>query len=292
MSTIQIEAERCKKCGTCVQICPTELFEQDAKGSVPKVLDTAHCIDCGHCVAICPNEAISHSSFPSGSIHTVHPEMLPNVEQLMELLRSRRSVREFKNKPVERELIEQVIDGARFAPSAHNVQSTEFIVIQDKAILSQIVRLTVERLKLWSKLLKNPVIRTCNRLIAGQATGAKVDELADYFAEVFGQYEQGVDLVLHDAPTLLLFHADPYAGFAAINANLALQNASLVCETLGLGAFYIGYAIAACNFNHKMAKLLQLPPKHKVYGGLAIGYPKFHYQNWIERNPARINWLL
>lgn len=84
MSTIQIEAERCKKCGTCVQICPADLFKQEEKGTVPKIMDTADCLDCGHCVAICPTQAISHSIFPSGSIYPVHLEMLPNTEQVME----------------------------------------------------------------------------------------------------------------------------------------------------------------------------------------------------------------
>jgi nitroreductase/NAD-dependent dihydropyrimidine dehydrogenase PreA subunit len=287
MSSIQIDAEQCKKCGTCVQICPADLFVQEAKGTVPKIIDTANCLDCGHCVAICPNEAISHSSFPSGSIHPVHSEMLPNTEQLMELLRSRRSIREFRNKPVEQAAIEQVIEGARFAPSAHNVQSTEFIVIQDKAVLSQILKITVAQLNLWSKILKNPLLRLYNRFV----THTNLDELVKSFTKIVCEYEQGKDLVLHDAPTLLLFHADKNAGFASTNANLALQNASLVCETLGLGAFYTGFVIFACDFNKQIAKMLELPPQHKIYGGLAIGYPKFRYHNWIERHPAHIKWL-
>ena len=291
MSTIQIEAERCKKCGTCVQICPADLFKQEEKGTVPKIMDTADCLDCGHCVAICPTQAISHSIFPSGSIYPVHLEMLPNTEQVMELLRSRRSVREFRNKPIERELIEQVIEGARFAPSAHNVQSTEFIVIQDKAVLSQIVQLTVDRMKLWRNLIKNPVIWAFIRLFTGKATQTNLEGFAKDFAELVRRYEQGTDPVLHDAPTLLLFHANQYAGFAGTNANLALQNASLICETVGLGAFYTGYVVAACGSNPRMSKLLKLSPNHKVYGGLAIGYSKLRYHNWMERKPAHIQWF-
>ncbi len=41
----------------------------------------------------------------------------------------------------------------------------------------------------------------------------------------------------------------------------------------------------------KLARLLKLPPNHKIYTGLAIGHPRFKYNNWIERKPARIQWF-
>jgi hypothetical protein len=49
--------------------------------------------------------------------------------------------------------------------------------------------------------------------------------------------------------------------------------------------------VAACGSNPRMSKLLKLSPNHKVYGGLAIGYPKFRYHNWMERKPAHIQWF-
>jgi nitroreductase/NAD-dependent dihydropyrimidine dehydrogenase PreA subunit len=290
MATIQIDAERCRQCGTCVQVCPT-LFEQDTKGTVPHVLDTARCTECGHCVAMCPDEAIAHSSFPPGSITPIQPERLPDTGQLMELLRSRRSIREFRSKPVERALIEQIVEAARFAPSAHNVQSTEYIVVQDPAILKQIVELTIAQYRRWRNLLSNPIVRPITRLTMGAAGQAMLNEISKNFTDLIDQYEQGHDPILREAPTLLIFYADRHVGFAGTNANLALQNASLVCETLKLGAFYAGYVVAGSNFNARLARLLKLPPNHKIYAGLAIGYPRFHYKNWIERKPAQIQWF-
>jgi nitroreductase len=215
--------------------------------------------------------------------------MLPSTEQVLELLRTRRSVREFRAKAVEREVIEAIIEGARFAPSAHNVQSTEFVVIQEKAVLSQVVALTVDYLRNLVKNLRNPLIRQLYRLIAGKEIQAAIDGL-EGLTEVIHRYEGGEDIILYNASTLLLFHADRSAMFAGVNANLALQNATLVCQALGLGNFYTGFAIAACDRDKRIAKLLELPPEHKIYGGLAIGYPKFRYPHWIERKPARIQW--
>jgi nitroreductase/NAD-dependent dihydropyrimidine dehydrogenase PreA subunit len=290
MATIQIDAERCRQCGTCVQICPT-LFEQDAQGTVPHVLDTARCTECGHCVAMCPGEAIAHSSFPPGSITPIQPEQLPDTGQLMELLRSRRSIREFRPKPVERALIEQIIEAARFAPSAHNVQSTQYIVVQDPAVLKQVVELTIAQYQRWRNLLDNPIVRSITRLAMGATGQASLDGILEDFTALIDRYQQGDDPILREASTLLIFHADRHAGFAGTNANLALQNASLVCETLKLGAFYTGYMVAGSNYNARLTRLLKLPADHKIYAGLAIGYPRFHYENWIERKPAQIQWF-
>lgn len=287
MTTIQIDAERCKGCGTCVSICPLDIFTQSVSRAVPTVLDTAHCIECGHCVAICPNGAIAHSAFPADRIHPIQPERLPGTEQLIELLRSRRSVREFRSKPVKRALIEQMINGARFAPSAHNAQSTQFLVIQDQATLNQIVRLTIDQLRRWCKWLNHPLVRLGNRLFLK----ANLQEIVEGFATLVHQYEQGTDGILYGAPVLVLFHGDRHAPFAATNAHLAVQNASLVCETLGLGAFYTGFVLFACKVNRAITRLLSLPPHHRIYGGLAIGYPRFHYHHWIDRNPAHIQWM-
>lgn len=56
----------------------------------------------------------------------------------LEALRTRRSVRSFTGKPVSREIIEQVVDAARLAPTANNMQPWEFIVVTDEAIRKRI----------------------------------------------------------------------------------------------------------------------------------------------------------
>jgi nitroreductase len=63
---------------------------------------------------------------------------MPTAEQVMALLKTRRSIRAFRDKPLARETVERIIDGARFAPSVHNSQSTQYLVVQDRAVLNQL----------------------------------------------------------------------------------------------------------------------------------------------------------
>lgn len=60
----------------------------------------------------------------------------------LEAIKTRRSVRSFAAKPVPREIVEQIIDGARLAPSANNVQPWEFVIVTDQTVRERIAGLT------------------------------------------------------------------------------------------------------------------------------------------------------
>ena len=60
----------------------------------------------------------------------------------MECLRTRRSIRNFLDKEVPKEVIEDVIDAGRLAPTANNVQPWEFIVVTDKEMRKNLANVT------------------------------------------------------------------------------------------------------------------------------------------------------
>jgi len=61
--------------------------------------------------------------------------------EFLELIMSRRSIRHFKKNPVEREKIELLLRSAMFAPTAANRQPWYFIVIDDRQLMSSIMKL-------------------------------------------------------------------------------------------------------------------------------------------------------
>lgn len=62
--------------------------------------------------------------------------------QTIEALKKRRSIRTFNDKPVSGELIEELVDCARLAPSARNIQAWEFVVVTDRQALKDLAALT------------------------------------------------------------------------------------------------------------------------------------------------------
>lgn len=74
---------------------------------------------------------------------TTHSEQRPvtlpsRTDNLATLLRGRRSVRKYQDRPVSRELIEQVLEAARWAPSPHGRQPWRFVVITRQEIKEQL----------------------------------------------------------------------------------------------------------------------------------------------------------
>jgi len=296
MHEVTIDTERCKKDGLCAKVCPKSIFVQRKKLAIPELVDEAGCIACGHCVAICPQGAISHSEFPVTTIRAIPFEQMPTTEQVMTLLKTRRSIRAFRDKPLPNDTIERIIDGARFAPSGHNSQSTEFLVVQDRTVLNKVSATVIEYLKFEIKRFSNPLFRTMALLADRDSAESGLHEIPG-FKRMIQMFESGADPILNGAPVLLAFHAHRTVGFADVNAQLALQNASLVAHALGVGHFYTGWVISpgrapmARAWNRRIPDLIGIPPDNNLYGALALGHPIPRFKNMIERKSAQINWV-
>ena len=287
---VTINPEQCGKDGLCVRVCQ-KVFSQKTKDSVPEIVHEEFCNSCGHCLLVCPSGAIGLRNCTAEMVHSVQDDLMPSYEQVREMIVSRRSTRVFQDKPVKREVIEKIVDGARFAPTAKNEQSTQFIVVRDKDLLRDLALGTARWLDKVAGRLNNPL--WCKLYMMKGATRDKeeVKRWTRQFEDITERMRQGRDLVLHGAPALLLFHADRRISFAGENANLAIQNATFIASSLGLGTFYTGYVVLACKHDERVRNLLPLSKKHLVYGGLALGYPGLRFSRWIERNPAKIMWL-
>ncbi|MDO9573183.1 MAG: nitroreductase family protein [Candidatus Omnitrophota bacterium] len=59
----------------------------------------------------------------------------------LELLKFRRSIRKFQNRSIAKADLEKLVDSARFAPTARNVQPWEFVVVTDKHKLTELAKL-------------------------------------------------------------------------------------------------------------------------------------------------------
>lgn len=62
--SIDIDKERCKGCGLCIEVCPTDVLEfskgYNNKGYHPaQVKDIEKCIGCGFCYQMCPDVCIT-----------------------------------------------------------------------------------------------------------------------------------------------------------------------------------------------------------------------------------------
>ena len=127
--TLNIDQESCIKCGKCVRVCPSDIFTQERAGETIGLVRVESCIVCGHCVDVCPTGSVLHSEFPPEKTHTIDYSQMPTPEQVMLLIKSRRSNRTLTSRPVPKEMLDKIVEAAHSAPTATNSQSLSFTVV-------------------------------------------------------------------------------------------------------------------------------------------------------------------
>jgi NAD-dependent dihydropyrimidine dehydrogenase PreA subunit len=145
MSLFVVEEAKCGRCGLCVFACPAGLVKLIDSESVPRPVDGAEeaCFECGHCVAACPSGAFAHRSATPEQCLPIREEWRIGPQQVGQLMRGRRSVRNYETRPVTRETIAELLDIARFAPSGCNTQPVHWLVIHDTDQVRRISALVV-----------------------------------------------------------------------------------------------------------------------------------------------------
>lgn len=85
------------------------------------------------------NKDLPEANFIELNFHQVaEDEQIPRAEAFFELLNSRRTVREYSDKPIAIEIIEKAIQTAGTAPSGANMQPWRFVVVKDAEIKRKI----------------------------------------------------------------------------------------------------------------------------------------------------------
>ena len=273
MTLFSIDEEKCSRDHICVAVCPMGIIETGTGDSVPSPVSDADdlCIHCGHCVAVCPNAALSHAAMSPDQCPPVQEDWLPAPERVEHFLRTRRSIRTYKRQAVERDVLSRLIHMARFAPSGHNSQPVQWLVIYDR----QEVQKLAENVIGW---------------VGFMVKEKKEIAQSMHMDRLLAAWEEGQDRICRNAPHMIITHAPKNEQFAPPASTLALSYLELSAPSLGLGACWAGYFNAAANFWPPMQKALNLPEGHISFGAMMVGYPKYSYHRLPLRNPPSITW--
>lgn len=273
MSLFSVDREKCKRDGICSASCPAGLIEMKDKESFPTPIAGAEelCITCGHCVAVCPHGALSLEAMKADDCPPVNKELLPGPDMVEHFLRYRRSIRRYKDKRVDRDLLERLIDIAGFAPSGHNLQPVRWLVFERKEEIGRIAGIVIS----WMRMM-----------IENQP------EIAQpfHFDRVVQAWERGEDRVLRGAPALIVAHGNAALTTSQPSCIIALTYLELAAASLGLGACWAGYFNAAATFYPPMKEALDLPSGHQSFGAMMVGHPTYSYHRLPLRKTPQITW--
>ncbi len=90
-----------------------------------------HCCSCEHCVSVCSENAVTHEELSGDAFQDLSGE-IEETDELHNLMMARRSIRQYKDKPVPEELIQQLIKCGIHAGTGGNVHTENFIVIRER----------------------------------------------------------------------------------------------------------------------------------------------------------------
>lgn len=267
MELIRVNREKCVKCGICADVCPIGIIHM--KHEWPEEADPECCIACGHCTAACPHEALENVRAPLAEQMPVSENPVIDQEKAYQFLRSRRSVRNYEEKAVPRAKLLQLMEIARFAPTASNFQSISYLIIEDPQMLKSVS----EMVNSWM----NEQLR--------------IDSYwAKRYAGVIKRFQGSEkDVVLRNAPCLVIAAAPKGFENGRQNAAFSLAYVEMYAPSLGLGTCWAGL-LQMCAFSgcRPLLEMLNLPENREFAGAMIVGYPKYRYNRLVDRNPLQI----
>jgi nitroreductase len=177
------------------------------------------------------------------------------MNQVIETIGKRQSVRLYELKPVPKDVINTIIEAAHNAPfmSDQRYQPWRFVVVENPEFKQKLVQ-TIEPIR--SKFVE--------RLKETQP------ETYERAQKQYGIYDDPSDLIFYSAPVVIYVIAP---AVNSVGSAMVCQNIITAAGSLGLGSCYVGFG-SLVQSNADVVEALELTDDERIYGPVILGYPK------------------
>jgi nitroreductase len=169
------------------------------------------------------------------------------MEQIMDIIKKRRSVRAYEETPLPEGTIDSILEAARYAPSARNLQQLKYKVITNKALMRKISAGI-------SAAVKKEMVSTSPS--SGTLNWPQLQDRPDFF---------------YNAPMLIILTGPKDSVWIETDAALAAMNIMLYATSINLGTCFIGM-IRFIDKSATLRKGLHISEDQKIAAAVTCGY--------------------
>ncbi|EGB14771.1 nitroreductase [Pseudodesulfovibrio mercurii] len=272
MALFIIDETRCRRDGLCAADCPAGciVFEE---GGLPEPHEKkqAYCLDCGHCMAVCPADAIRLTRFDRPG-EPLDRTLAISLDQAEQFLKGRRSVRAFRDEPVDRALLERLLAVTGYCPSGHNARPTRWVAVSGADKVAGMAG----GVAAWMR---------------AEAEAGTDLAAALHLTGIVRAWDAGADLICRHAPALVAAVGPRQGITPREDGVIATAYLELAASAAGLGACWCGYLLAAAAHDAGVRAQLGVADGEAVYGALMLGRPARRYTTLPPRPEPEVNWL-
>jgi nitroreductase len=185
-----------------------------------------------------------------------------------EAIRQRRSIRSFRSDPVPDDMVHEILEAARLAPSASNRQPWRFIVVTDGKEKARLRKICLDQ----AFIEEAPVVLVCCTDLTAYSQSSRkkrAQEFIDYgvtetLSGRFADPAYRAALLAEPGPDL-----GPFLTAAVANTYISIEHMVLTATALGLGTCWVG----ALGNEGEINAFFGLPQTTVVVAVLPVGYP-------------------
>ena len=256
-----VDKSKCVSCGRCVNVCPGGVLSmEDGAPDIAEFEDFGWngCWKCEHCLAVCPTGAVS--IFGKRAEDCLPPP--ENAAAVLDaLIANRRSCRRYRQRNVERDVMDGMLTQLANAPNGGNKQQVEFTLLDNLSDTERFRRIAYRRMD----------------ELAAQGVYPRGFDAPSYGDMKRWEATVRPDMLFCGAPHLLIPHAPLGSGEPVQDVLIAAAYFELLCASRRLGAVIMTFPLGALANMPEVKALLKIPENH--YAGVIIGfgYPEIKY---------------
>jgi len=179
------------------------------------------------------------------------------MNEVIKTIYERRAIRKFKDKTVDKKIIEQLLEAGKMAPSAINKQPWKFYVVTKK-----------EDVQLFSKEIGTAALKSIPQMGVKNIVKAAASSIMHLSHGI--DFLKAPDPVFHEAPVVIFITAPKDNEWAGLDVGMCSQNIMLAAKSMGLDTCPVGFGKFI--MKAKSYSKLNIPNMEQVLLAIIIGY--------------------